>query len=346
MNGKKERYQEAALTLGTVILSAAMVWVLWAYVPRREVRFVLLAGCAGILALTAVRRAPVRRQVAEFSGRLCEILDSLIAGEPGRWPYVYEDSLTSKVQGKLLQFYDIADEARKVSSRDKKIIQELVSDISHQVKTPMANIRMFAGILKEHDLPEEKRRQFLETMEGQIGKLDFLMQFLIKMSRLETGTFVLKPEKAQLSDTIARALSLVWTRAEKKGISLDADCDSRITVRHDPKWTAEAIGNILDNAVKYTPEGGSISVQVRPWQIYTRIDITDTGMGIDPEHYHDIFQRFYRAQEAAGEEGVGLGLYLAQEIVRQRQDYLSQPSGWPGPAHGAASMWTGPGSTR
>lgn len=171
MNGKKERYQEAALTLGTVILSAAMVWVLWAYVPRREVRFVLLAECAGILALTAVRR-----QVAEFSGRLCEILDSLIAGEPGRWPYVYEDSLTSKVQGKLLQFYDIADEARKVSSRDKKIIQELVSDISHQVKTPMANIRMFAGILKEHDLPEEKRRQFLETMEGQIGKLDFLMQ--------------------------------------------------------------------------------------------------------------------------------------------------------------------------
>lgn len=326
MNGKKERYQEAALTLGTVILFAAMVWVLWAYVPRREVRFVLLAGCAGILALTAVRRALVRRQVAEFSGRICEILDSLIAGEPGRWPYVYEDSLTSKVQGKLLQFYDIADEARKVSGRDKKIIQELVSDISHQVKTPMANIRMFTGILKEHDLPEEKRRQFLETMEGQIGKLDFLMQSLIKMSRLETGTFVLKPKKAQLSDTIARALSLVWTRAEKKGISLDADCDSRITVRHDPKWTAEAIGNILDNAVKYTPEGGSISVQVRPWQIYTRIDITDTGMGIDPEHYHDIFQRFYRAQEAAGEEGVGLGLYLAQEIVRQEMGYITVKS--------------------
>ena len=137
---------------------------------------------------------------------------------------------------------------------------------------------------------------------------------------------MLKPEKAQLSDTIARALSLVWTRAEKKGISLDADCDSRITVRHDPKWTAEAIGNILDNAVKYTPEGGSISVQVRPWQIYTRIDITDTGMGIDPEHYHDIFQRFYRAQEAAGEEGVGLGLYLAQEIVRQEMGYITVKS--------------------
>ena len=261
-----------------------------------------------------------------FSDDLCEILDSLIDGDPERWPQSYEDSLMAKVQGRLLKFYDIADEARRVSSRDKQTIQVLVSDISHQVKTPMANIRMFAGILKEHDLPEEKRRQFLETMEGQIGKLDFLMQSLIKMSRLETGTFVLKPEEARLSDTIARALSLVWNRAEKKGISVDTECDSQITVRHDSRWTAEAIGNILDNAVKYTPEGCSIHVQVRPWQIYTRIDITDTGMGIDPEHYNDIFQRFYRANEAAGEEGVGLGLYLAQEIIRQEMGYITVKS--------------------
>ena len=321
MEKKENKFQETFPLLLAAALGAAMAGMIWEYIPERMTRYMFLAVLAAVFLLLAVWRAGIRRQMRGFSDDLCEILDSLIDGDPGRWPQSYEDSLKAKVQGKLLQFYDIADEARKESSRDKKTIQELVSDISHQVKTPMANIRMFAGILKE-----EKRRQFLETMEGQIGKLDFLMQSLIKMSRLETGTFVLKPEKAQLSDTIARALSLVWTRAEKKGISLDADCDSRITVRHDPKWTAEAIGNILDNAVKYTPEGGSISVQVRPWQIYTRIDITDTGIGIDPEHYHDIFQRFYRAQEAAGEEGVGLGLYLAQEIVRQEMGYITVKS--------------------
>ena len=79
-------------------------------------------------------------------------------------------------------------------------------------------------------------------------------------------------------------MSTVWARAEEKGIQLSADCDSAVTVQHDPKWTAEALGNLLDNAVKYTPEGSSVSVQVRPWQFYTRIDITDTGIGIPEEH--------------------------------------------------------------
>lgn len=326
MREKRRRLQEALLFLGAAVLFGAMVWLLWAYVPRREVRYGLLGICAGLFLLAALWRAWVRRQVADFADSLCDILDSLIAGEPDRWPQIYEDSLTAKVQGKLLQFYDIVREARRESQRDKQTIQELVSDISHQVKTPMANIRMFAGILKEHDLPAGKRKQFLETMEGQIGKLDFLMQSLIKMSRLETGTFVLRPEEASLADTIARAISLVWAGAEKKGISLETECDSSVAVRHDPRWTAEAIGNILDNAVKYTPRGGSVTVRVRPWQIYTRIDIEDTGMGIDPDHYHDIFKRFYRAQEASGQEGVGLGLYLAQEIIRQELGYITVQS--------------------
>ena len=190
MEKKGNKFQETFPLLLAAALGAAMAGMIWEYIPERMTRYMFLAVLAAVFLLLAVWRAGIRRQMRGFSDDLCEILDSLIDGDPGRWPQSYEDSLKAKVQGKLLQFYDIADEARKESSRDKKTIQELVSDISHQVKTPMANIRMFAGILKEHDLPEEKRRQFLETMEGQIGKLDFLMQSLIKMSRLETGTFV------------------------------------------------------------------------------------------------------------------------------------------------------------
>lgn len=97
-------------------------------------------------------------------------------------------------------------------------------------------------------------------------------------------------------------------------------------MQHDQKWTAEAIANILDNAVKYTPAGGKISITVRPWQFYTRIDISDTGIGIKKEHYHDLFQRFYRAEEVAAEEGVGLGLYLANGIVTRQKGYISVKS--------------------
>ena len=225
-----------------------------------------------------------------------------------------------------MQYYDIMQEGRNQSLKDKEILQGLVSDISHQVKTPLANMKLYAGILQKPNLTEEKRQMFLTTLEEQINKLDFLIQSLIHMSRLETGTFVLHPAEGRLHETIAQAMSTVWGKAEQKNIEISVECDPEITVQHDPKWTAEAIGNILDNAVKYTPAGGQVSIRVRPWQFYTRIDIRDTGMGIEEAHYQDVFQRFYRAEEASGQEGVGLGLYLANGIITRQKGYISVKS--------------------
>lgn len=263
------------------------------------------------------------RQATEFANDICETIDALMDGREPENYRPYEDSQLSKVQGKLLQYHDRMQEGEMQHKQDKQIIQELVSDISHQVKTPIANIRMFANILKQHNLSAEKQAEFLDTMSAQIDKLDFLMQSLIKMSRLETGTFTLHMEKNSLYHTIAQAINGVWSKADRKNIRIDVDCDAHIEVRHDTKWTAEALENILDNAVKYTPTGGNIHVSVRPWQFYTRIDISDTGIGIAAEHYHDIFKRFYRAQETAGEEGVGLGLYLARSIITMQKGYIS-----------------------
>ena len=244
----------------------------------------------------------------------------------GREPenyHPYEDSQASKVQLKLMQFHDKLQEDGRQNRQDKQAIQELVSDISHQVKTPIANIQMFTNILQQHQLTDDKRKEFLTTMASQINKLDFLMQSLIKMSRLETGTFTLHMETGSLYNTIAQAVSGICPKADQKDIQIEVECDSRLAVRHDPKWTSEALGNILDNGVKYTPKGGKIHITVRPWQFYTRIDIADTGTGIAPEHYNDIFKRFYRAQETAGEEGVGLGLYLARCIITLQKGYIS-----------------------
>ena len=198
--------------------------------------------------------------------------------------------------------------------------------VDHNEKSQAVDGIEFADILEKHDLPAQKQAQFLETMEKQIDKLDFLMQSLIKMSRLETGTFVLRVQDTDIAGTIAEAISPVWAKAEKKKIRIETECGSGILIRHDPKWTAEALGNILDNAVKYTSHGGRICIRVRPWQIYTRIDISDTGSGIDSRHYHDIFKRFYRAPEVSAQEGVGLGLYLAQEIIRQEKGYITVKS--------------------
>ena len=315
---------------GMLLLSAALflalVGLLWTAIPWTAVRWSILGLCAALYAAVGLWAWYQRRQVALFADDLCQTLDALLSGRPVEGYQPYEDSLTAKVQGKLMQYFDIMSEGKRQSQRDKETLQGLVSDISHQVKTPIANLQMFTGILRQHTLSEEQRQEFLGTMAGQLDKLDFLLQSLIKMSRLETGTFVLHMENARLSDTIAQAMSTVWARAEDKGIQLSADCDSAVTVQHDPKWTAEALGNLLDNAVKYTPEGGSVSVLVRPWQFYTRIDITDTGIGIPEAHYHDVFQRFYRAPEVAAQEGVGLGLYLANGIITRQRGYISVKS--------------------
>lgn len=310
----------------SAVLFAALIGLLWQTIPWAAVRWGILALCAAIFAVVGLWAWYQRRQVSLFADDLCETLDALMSGRAVEGYQPYEDSLTAKVQGKLMQYFDIMSEDRRQSQRDKETIQGLVSDISHQVKTPIANIKMFTGILRSHDLAPEKREEFLATMDGQIDKLEFLMQSLIKMSRLETGTFTLHMEECRLSDTIAQAMSTVWTKAEAKQIELSAECDGSITVQHDPKWTAEAIGNILDNAVKYTPAGGEVAVTVRPWQFYTRVEIADTGIGIPEEHYNDVFQRFYRAPEVAAQEGVGLGLYLANGIITRQKGYISVKS--------------------
>ena len=310
----------------SAVLFAALVWVLWRTIPWSAVRYGILGLCAAIFAVVGLWAWYQRRQVSLFADDLCETLDALLSGRQPENYQPYEDSLTAKVQGKLMQYFDIMSVGKRQSQQDKQVIQSLVSDISHQVKTPIANIKMFTNILQQHQLPPEKQAEFLRTMEGQIDKLDFLMQSLIKMSRLETGTFVLHPQEGRLADTIALAMSAVWAKAEAKEISLSADCDSSICVQHDPKWTAEALGNILDNAIKYTPSGGSVTVSVRPWQFYTRVDIADTGIGIAEEHYNDIFQRFYRDPQVASQEGVGLGLYLSNGIITRQKGYISVKS--------------------
>lgn len=311
----------AASALLLILLS-----VLWEYLPPLGIRSgVLILGIVILLSVFLWNRCR-QRQLSDFANEICETLDALMNGQEPENYHPYEDSQAAKIQGKLLQYYDQMRESRLQSEQDKQTIQQLVSDISHQVKTPVANIQMFTNILRQHQLSDEKRGEFLDTMTVQIHKLDFLMQSLIKMSRLETGIFVLHMENNRLYDTIAQAVNGIWAHADQKNILIDVSCDSQITVKHDTKWTAEALGNILDNAVKYTPKDGSICVTVRPWQFYTRIDITDTGIGIAPDHYNDVFKRFYRATETAAEEGVGLGLYLARSIITRQKGYISVKS--------------------
>lgn len=267
----------------------------------------------------------LRRRLAKFTDEICSVINQMINGADCV-DMDLQDNLFSKISHNLMRLYGIMRENRAQLAREKQELQELVSDVSHQVKTPIANLKMLSTTLGRPDLPQEKQAILLRSSDVQLEKLDFFMQAMVKTSRLETGLIAPTPIPAPIYETIALALGGIVIAAEKKGISVEVSCDDTLLVQHDKKWTAEAIFNVLDNAVKYTPNGGAIQVTAEKWELYTRIKITDNGKGIAEKHHADIWKRFYRAEDVAQIDGIGIGLYLARMIISMQDGYIKVES--------------------
>jgi len=228
----------------------------------------LLCALVGIFVLTQA----FGKRLSQFTADLCQTLDHMIAGNEA--PQRPEDSETqlARIGHRLARLYQIMQENRRRVDEERQELQTLVSDISHQVKTPVSNLKM------------------------------------------ATDTLLEKP--------MAEAMSGIVYAAEKKEIAVSVDCPEDLTVSHDSKWTSEALFNLLDNAVKYTPAGGKIAVSVVLWEMYVEIKVADTGKGISESNQAAIFRRFYREEEVHEQQGVGIGLYLAREIVTRQGGYI------------------------
>lgn len=264
----------------------------------------------------------LHRKLVQFTEDICHSMDLMISGEEQPKSALYEETLLARINHRLIRLYEISNENRSIISNEKNTLQELISDISHQTKTPIANLKLMYSIMLEGDLSKEKRIELLRSMAGQLDKLDFLMQAMIKTSRLEAGVIVLEKKKYSIYETLADALGAIVIQAEKKCITVTVDCDSNLMVPHDTKWTAEALFNILDNAVKYTPIGGRVNVSVTRWEMYTKIDIVDNGKGVSELHQAKIFKRFYREEEVHEVPGIGIGLYIVRKIITLQGGYI------------------------
>ena len=289
--------QTAVLLTGGVLLLCALIWLF------------LLTQIFG-------------KRLSAFTSVLCQTLDHMIEGNEA--PLRPEDSETmlARICYRLSRLYQIMQENRRKVDEERRELQSLISDISHQVKTPVSNLKMAADTLLEKPVSEAERIDFIRGIFSQTDKLDFLFQVLVKTSRLETGVIQLEKKPGRLFDTVAQAMSGIVYAAEKKEITVSVDCSEDLTVSHDGKWTSEALFNLLDNAVKYTPASGKIAVSVVLWEMYVEIKVTDTGKGISESNQAAIFQRFYREEEVHEQQGVGIGLYLAREIVMRQGGYI------------------------
>ncbi len=292
------------------------LWVLMAGIP--------LIACALIwmFLLTLF----LSKRLSAFARELCWTMDQMISGSENPVRTADSETLFARISYRLLRLYDIMQENRRKVDEERQELQMLVSDVSHQVKTPVSNLKMVTDTLLTKPVTEEERREFLQGIRSQTDKLEFLFQSLVRTSRLEIGTIRLEKKDSPLIDTLAMACSGIVYAAEKKNISVSIDCPDDLRFFHDSKWTAEALFNLLDNAVKYTQAGGSVSVSVEQWEMYVKLDVTDTGKGIPESNQAAIFRRFFREEDVHGEQGVGIGLYLAREIITRQGGYIKVTS--------------------
>lgn len=209
---------------------------------------------------------------------------------------------------------------------EREKIKELIADISHQTRTPLSNILLYTELLEEEPLGEAAQDS-VKKLRQQSEKLQFLIDALVKLSRLETGVFVLHPKRQPLTELVIDCMESYREKAAAQGLSIafagtkKAEEDAPVYAYFDKKWSMEAMGNILDNAIKYTNTGG-ITIKLCSYELFACVEVTDTGIGIGEEEHAAVFRRFYRGNAVAEKSGVGIGLYLARSIMQQQDGYI------------------------
>ncbi len=318
---------ESAVLVGIVSFAAAgLIW--YAYFYQKEKK--LLQRLYDII--EQAEQAGAGADMEERRGNKIEEKYKKVSDKKVSDKKVSEEKI-SMIEDKFRRFVNNSLLENENNRQQKQVIQGLISDIAHQTLTPIANLKLYAELLREAVCPgtEEEDRinsdlsGITATLCGQTEKLDFLIQSLVKLSRMETGLIGVHPQTADIQSLFDAVHCEYGKKAAEKDIELTFG-ESSLKALFDLKWTGEALGNLVDNAVKYTQAGGKVCVSARAYTFFVRIDVADNGIGIAPQEFHRIFARFYRSLSVDDQPGVGIGLYLAREIVRAQRGYIKVAS--------------------
>jgi len=275
--------------------------------------------CAIIVSLTVFL---CRKYVLDTFNAIDKVFDRVLAKDSSLLMETTGERRMSKFTYKAHRIVEMCVLEVAQTTEEKETIQGLIADMSHQMKTPLSGICMYTDLLQEGNTTLEEQQEFLSRIKSGTEKLQWIMDGLIKMSRLEAGAIQPSLIKAGIKQTISDAIGSVAAMASGKDINISVTDFEDVTLFHDKKWTGEAIVNILENAVKYSKAGGEINISVESLPLHTKIAITDNGIGINKSDWHLIFKRFYRGQNVRDNEGAGLGLYLASLIMQKQGGYI------------------------
>ena len=209
--------------------------------------------------------------------------------------------------------------------KQKKYMVDMLSDISHQIKTPMTAITLMTDLLSAPELSDEKRMDYVEKINQQTNRITWLVRNLLTLSQLEADMLELKKEEQDVREMLDAIMETFEIMAEVKGVELLSNCPKGVVVSCDQQWTREAISNVVKNCIEHTREGGCVQISVQQNNLATEIQIQDTGEGIPKEHLPNIFQRFYKAPGASS-SSVGIGLSMSKQILMRQNGTITVTS--------------------
>lgn len=284
----------------------------------------LLAGAFFlILAVMLYHQRKREKQLEELIMYLMHIQDEPELPEWGS----YNEGSIGILQSEIYKLVVLLNEKSGQAIKEKEYLSKMLSDISHQIKTPLTSMTLMADILREPGLPEKKRIEFAGRIDQQVGRMTWLVRNLLTLSQLEANVLKLKKENVSVSELVERAAEPLKLMADVKDVALSISVDENIHMICDEHWTEEAITNIIKNCLEHTPEGGHVVISGEQNNFSVNIYIRDNGEGIEKEELGHIFERFYKGKNAS-ENSVGIGLALSRQIVMQQNgtiDVKSEP---------------------
>lgn len=281
-----------------------------------------IAGAAGlVLAVFFYRRE--QRNYRKIDLMLDEVLNESLLSQND-----LKEGQLSVLSNKLLRIHDKMNIEISHAEQEREQVKGLISNMSHQLKTPLANIMMYQELLEDKSLPLDERIEFLHRLKVQSEKIDWILNSLFQMVKLEQNVIIFEPDNLPFKPTLTKAVCGVFAKAQKKNIRIVTEEFQDQILWHNEIWTAEALENILENAVKYTPEGGQIAINFQKYEMYSTISVADTGIGITKDEQSKIFHRFYRSPKVENMEGSGIGLYLSKLILEKEHGYITVDSNY------------------
>ena len=304
---------------------------------------VWIAFAIGIITGGSIIYIRQRKLRMEELRKAAAMTEDILAGRRLRTSAPGDELLLARIENQLVRIQEVLDGRRKEAEKNRDEIQKLISEIAHQMRTPLTNIESYTGFLKnmtetaEQNLEGEASGsnekiglQYISALEVSEKKLHFLVDSFVKMARLEQHIIQIHQNEKDLLKTIHNTFGQIQNRAEEKQIRFHITMPKQALCVHDSNWLSEAVFNILDNAVKYSEPGGTVEVSLKQNELYMKLQVRDYGIGIEEGEENQIFRRFYRGRRVTVQEGLGIGLYLAREIMNLHGGFMTAKKMDPG----------------